>query len=138
MPLLKNKIAHRFLKFGSVGALGTVTNLLIYSSLIFLNINYNIASASAFVVAVAQNFVLNKRWTFDDHDVTIKHRFVKYFALNFVSFLLNLAILNFVIYLFGTEKVIQIVAQVLGIAGAMVTNFIGSHLLVFKTGKGRA
>ncbi|MEA3456665.1 MAG: GtrA family protein [Campylobacterota bacterium] len=135
---MKNKIAHRFLKFGSVGALGTVTNLLIYSSLIFLNINYNIASASAFVVAVAQNFVLNKRWTFDDHDVTIKHRFVKYFALNFVSFLLNLAILNFVIYLFGTEKVIQIVAQVLGIAGAMVTNFIGSHLLVFKTGKGRA
>ena len=135
---MKNKITHRFLKFGSVGALGTVTNLAIYSILIFLNINYNIASASAFVVAVTQNFVLNKRWTFDDHDASIKHRFVKYFALNFVSFLLNLAILNLVIHFFGTDKMTQIVAQVLGIAGAMVTNFIGSHLLVFKTGKERA
>ena len=135
---MKNKITHRFLKFGSVGALGTVTNLAIYSILIFLNINYNIASASAFVVAVAQNFVLNKRWTFNDHDAGIKHRFVKYFALNFVSFLLNLAILNLVIHYFGTDKMTQIVAQVLGIAGAMVTNFIGSHLLVFKTGKERA
>jgi putative flippase GtrA len=138
VPLLKNKITHRFLKFGSVGALGTVTNLVIYSILIFLNINYNIASASAFVVAVTQNFVLNKRWTFDDHDASIKHRFVKYFALNFVSFLLNLVILNLVIHFFGTDKMTQIIAQVLGIAGAMVTNFIGSHLLVFKTGKGRA
>ncbi len=135
---MKNKITHRFLKFGSVGALGTVTNLAIYSILIFLNINYNIASASAFVVAVTQNFVLNKQWTFNDHDASIKHRFVKYFALNFLSFLLNLAILNLVIHFFGTDKVIQIVAQVLGIAGAMVTNFIGSHLLVFKTGKERA
>ena len=134
---MKNKIAHRFLKFGSVGALGTVTNLAIYSILIFLNINYNIASASAFVVAVAQNFVLNKRWTFSDHDVTIKHRFVKYFVLNFLSFLLNLVILNLVIYLFGDDKMTQIIGQVLGIAGAMVTNFIGSHLLVFKTGKER-
>lgn len=130
---MKNKISRRFLKFGSVGALGTVTNLLIYSTLIFLNINYNIASASAFVVAVTQNFILNKRWTFSDHDVSIKHRFVKYFALNFLSFLLNLAILNLVIYLFGTDKTIQIVAQVLGIMGAMLSNFAGSHIVVFKT-----
>ncbi len=134
---MKNKLSHRFLKFGSVGALGTVTNLLIYSTLIFLNINYNIASVSAFVVAVTQNFVLNKRWTFSDHDVSIKHRFVKYFALSFFSFLLSLLILNLVIYLFGTDKMIQIVAQILGIIGAMVTNFIGSHIVVFKTSRER-
>lgn len=133
VSLLKNKISRRFLKFGSVGALGTVTNMLIYSSLIFLNINYNIASTSAFVVAVTQNFALNKRWTFSDHDVSIRHRFIKYFVLNFSSFLLNLVILNLVIYFLGTEKTIQIAAQVLGIMGAMVTNFIGSHIVVFKT-----
>ncbi len=138
MKSIEEKISRRFLKFGSVGALGTVTNLIIYSTLIFLNVNYNLASVSAFVVAVTQNFVLNKRWTFSDHDAGIKHRFVKYVALNFLSFLLNLAILNLVIYFFGADKTTQIIAQVLGIAGAMVTNFIGSHLLVFKTGKGRS
>ena len=133
----RENITQRLLKFGSVGALGTVTNLIIYSTLIFLDINYNIASASAFMVAVTQNFLLNKQWTFRDHDIGVKHRFVKYFMLNFLSFLLNLAILNLVIYFFGTEKIVQIVAQILGIMGAMVTNFAGSHMVVFKTHRKR-
>lgn len=133
----RENITQRLLKFGSVGALGTVTNLIIYSTLIFLDVNYNIASASAFVVAVMQNFLLNKQWTFKDHDVDVKHRFVKYFILNFLSFLLNLVILNLVIYFFGTEKMVQIAAQVLGIMGAMVTNFVGSHIVVFKTNRKR-
>jgi len=121
------------LKFGSVGALGTVTNLTIYSSLIFMNINYNIASISAFLVAVTQNFMLNKRWTFSDYDKGIENRFIKYLILNFLSFLLNLAILNLIIHYFGTDKLIQILAQISGIAGAMVTNFTGSHIIVFGT-----
>lgn len=126
-------ITRRLLKFGSVGALGTVTNMAIYSTLIFLDTNYNIASASAFIVAVSQNFLLNKRWTFSDHDRSITHRFAKYFALNFLSFLLNLTILNLVIHYFGTDKAVLIVAQILGILGAMVTNFAGSHIFVFGT-----
>ena len=121
------------LKFGSVGALGAVTNLLIYSTLIFLDVNYNLAAVAAFLVAVTQNFLLNKRWTFSDHDVSVRHRFVKYLILNFMSFVLNLLILNLVIHFFGTEKMVQIAAQVLGILGAMATNFTGSHIVVFKT-----
>ena len=133
MKRRENNITNRLLKFGSVGALGAVTNLAIYSTLIFIDVNYNLAAVAAFAVAVTQNFLLNKRWTFKDHDVTVKYRFAKYFVLNFLSFLLNLAILNLVIYLFGTEKMIQIAAQILGIMGAMLTNFAGSHIVVFKT-----
>ena len=133
MKRRENSIVRRMLKFGSVGAFGAVTNLAIYSTLIFLDVNYNIAAICAFVVAVTQNFILNKRWTFKDHDVSVKYRFAKYFILNFLSFLLNLAILNLVIYFFGTEKMVQIAAQMLGILGAMLTNFIGSHIVVFKT-----
>ncbi len=98
-----------------------------------MEINYNIASMSAFMVAVTQNFILNKRWTFSDYDKGIKNRFIKYLVLNFLSFLLNLAILNIVIHYLGTDKFIQIFAQILGIAGAMVTNFTGSHIVVFGT-----
>jgi putative flippase GtrA len=133
MHILNSSIVNRLLKFGSVGILGVVTNLTIYTTLIFLDLNYNLASSLAFVVAVSQNFMLNKRWTFKDHDREIKNMFIKYFILNFFSFFLNLLILNIVIYFFGTEKYIQIVAQLLGIAGAMVTNFTGSHIVVFGT-----
>lgn len=126
-------ITSRLLKFGSVGALGVVTNLAVYSTLIFLNFNYNFASVSAFMVAVTQNFVLNKRWTFGDHDTQITNKFIKYLILNSLSFVLNLVILNLIIYYFGTEKVVQILAQIAGIAGGMVTNFMGSHIVVFGT-----
>ncbi len=139
MPLRHKRGVHitqRLLKFGSVGALGTVTNLVIYTTLVFLDINYNIAAACAFVVAVTQNFLLNKQWTFKDHDRTTTNRFGKYFVLNFMSFLLNLAVLNCIIYFFGTSKSVQIIAQIIGILSAMGTNFIGSHILVFKTHKG--
>ena len=98
-----------------------------------MDFNYNVASSSAFVVAVTQNFLLNKRWTFSDHDKNMKNMFIKYFALNFFSFLLNLAILNLVIYFFGTDKAMQIIAQLLGIGGAMASNFAGSHRVVFRT-----
>jgi putative flippase GtrA len=91
------------------------------------------AAVAAFLVAVSQNFTLNKRWTFKDHDITVRHRFVKYLVLNFSSFLLNLLILNLIIHFFGTQKSVQIAAQICGIGGAMMTNFIGSHMLVFKT-----
>ena len=136
VPLLtkrENSIVSRMMKFGSVGALGAVTNMLIYTTLIFFDTNYNLAAVAAFLVAVTQNFTLNKRWTFRDHDVTVQHRFVKYLLLNFLSFLLNLAILNLVIHFLGIEKSVQIAAQALGILGAMSTNFIGSHMVVFKT-----
>ena len=130
-------MTRRLIKFGSVGALGAVTNLSIYSILVFLDLNYNIAAAVAFVVAVTQNFILNKSWTFKDHDERIRKKFVKYFFLNFVSFLINLAILNLIIHYFGTEKIVQIIAQIIGIAGAMILNFTGSHLYVFGTLKDR-
>ncbi len=139
MEKRENGIVGRMMKFGSVGALGAVTNLAIYSTLIFLDINYNLAAIAAFLVAVTQNFLLNKRWTFRDHDVNVRHRFVKYLILNFMSFLLNLAILNLVIHYFGTEKTVQIAAQALGILGAMSTNFVGSHIVVFRTwGEGKS
>lgn len=130
-------MTRRLIKFGSVGALGAVTNLSIYSILVFLDLNYNIAAVAAFVVAVMQNFLLNKSWTFKDHDKRITKKFVKYFLLNFVSFLVNLAILNLIIHYFGTEKIVQIIAQIIGIAGAMILNFTGSHLFVFGTLKDR-
>ena len=78
MHILNSSIVNRLLKFGSVGILGVVTNLTIYTTLIFLDLNYNLASSLAFVVAVSQNFMLNKRWTFKDHDREIKNMFIKY------------------------------------------------------------
>jgi dolichol-phosphate mannosyltransferase len=140
-------IISKILKFSSVGALGSVTNIAIFSTLIFLDMNYNIASASAFLIAVTQNYMLNKHWTFKDHNTQTKQKFIKYFILNFSSFFINLAILNLFVMNFdmayisrlldyvelsvNAETIMKIIGQILGIAVAMVFNFLGSYLVIF-------
>ena len=111
--------------------MGSVTNVTIFSILTFLDVNYNISSISAFLVAVTQNYQLNKRWTFKDHNTKTRKKFPKYLALNFLSFLVNLAVLNVVVAYFGDDKLIQIAGQILGIGVAMVFNFLGSYLIIF-------
>ncbi len=101
----------------------------------FLNVHYNISSIAAFLVAVTQNYQLNKKWTFRDHKTRTRKKFPKYLALNFLSFLLNLLVLNIVVFNFGEEKLIQIAGQVAGIAVAMGFNFLGSYLIIFAKHK---
>nr|WP_275854305.1 GtrA family protein [Sulfurimonas sp. MAG313] len=119
-------------KFSSVGALGTLTNLMIFSVMTLMNVNYNLASTAAFLVAVTQNFSLNKKWTFKDHNSQENNKFIKYVSLNFLSFLGNLLVLNLVVYSFGEDKLIQILGQLIGIGVAMGFNFLVSYLFIFK------
>ena len=128
-------IVRKIVKFSSVGALGTVTNITIFSALTFLNVNYNLSSIAAFLVAVTQNYQLNKKWTFKDHNTQTRKKFPKYLALNFFSFLINLAVLNLVVLNFGEEKLIQIGGQIAGIGVAMGFNFFGSYLIIFAKKK---
>lgn len=111
--------------------MGTLTNISVFSALTFLNVHYNISSVVAFLVAVTQNYQLNKKWTFSDHKTKTRKKFPKYLVLNFSSFLLNLLVLNIVVLNFGEEKLIQIAGQIAGIAVAMGFNFLGSYLIIF-------
>ncbi len=124
-------IINKILKFSSVGALGSVTNIAIFSALIFLDVNYNIASIVAFVFAVTQNYTLNKKWTFKDHNTQTKQKFVKYFILNLSSFMINLGVLNLFVMNFDDGNITKIIGQVLGIGVAMGFNFVGSYLVIF-------
>jgi len=125
----------KIVKFSSVGALGSITNIAIFSSLTFLSIHYNIASFLAFLVAVTQNYTLNKKWTFKEHNTKTRKKFIKYFILNFSSFLVNLLVLNIVVLNFGDENLTKITAQILGIGVAMGINFLGSYLVIFAKSK---
>lgn len=128
-------IVKKIVKFSSVGALGSVTNITIFSALTFLNVNYNISAVVAFLAAVTQNYQLNKKWTFKDHKTKTRKKFPKYLALNFSSFLVNLLVLNLVVLNFGDEKLMQIAGQIAGIGAAMGINFLGSYLIIFAKHK---
>ena len=128
-------VVKKLMKFASVGALGSVSNISIFSLLVYLDINYNIASVIAFLFAVTQNYMLNKKWTFKDHNTQTKQKFIKYFILNLSSFLVNLAVLNLIVINFDEGTLTKIIGQILGIGVAMGFNFIGSYLVVFAKEK---
>ena len=128
-------IISKILKFSSVGALGSVTNISIYSALVFLDVHYNLASVIAFIFAVTQNYTLNKKWTFKDHNTKTKKKFIKYFILNFSSFFINLAVLNLVVLNFDEGNLTKILGQIFGIGVAMGFNFLGSYLIIFAKHK---
>ena len=125
----------KIVKFGSVGALGSVTNISVFSALTFLGANYNVASILAFLVAVTQNYTLNKKWTFKEHNTKTRKKFIKYFILNFSSFFINLLVLNIIVLNFGDDNLTKILAQLLGIFTAMGFNFLGSYLIIFAKSK---
>jgi len=125
----------KILKFSSVGAIGTVTNIVIFSTLTFLSLNYNLASVIAFLVAVTQNYILNKKWTFKENNTRTSKKFIKYFVLNLSSFSINLIVLNLIVLNFGEDNLTKIVAQLAGIGVAMGFNFLGSNLIIFAKPK---
>src|SRR5438445_13812787 len=52
-------------KFCIVGATGYVVNLLVYVALLVgANLHYRIAATGSFLVAVSDNYLLNRLWTF--------------------------------------------------------------------------
>ena len=61
------KEVKRFLKFAIVGAAGSITDFTVLNVLVQLaHQSLFIANTCSFVLAVMQNFMLNRRWTFPE------------------------------------------------------------------------
>ena len=57
----------RFAKFATVGAAGSVTDFAVLNVLIqFFGFQLWLANSFSFTIAVIQNFILNRRWTFPE------------------------------------------------------------------------
>ena len=130
-----NSTANQYLKFSVVGGTGTIINLLVFYYLFnILNTNLNAASVFAFIIACANNFILNFLWTFKNTNLgenSQKRLFMyfKYLSVNLIGLLSNLLILNFVVRTFGDSTAIM--GQLAGILLGSISNFFLSRKLVF-------
>ena len=56
----------QLVRFGLVGGVGFAVNLAVYALFVHpIGVDYRVASIAAWFVAVLNNFVLNRHWTFD-------------------------------------------------------------------------
>ena len=59
----------QLVRFGLVGGVGFIVNLAVYALFVHaVGVDYRAASVAAWLVAVLNNFVLNRHWTFDARD----------------------------------------------------------------------
>lgn len=68
MGIFKNRVERvRFIKFGLVGLLGSVVDFCVFNLLtLLLNVQSIPASVVSFLLAVINNFILNRFWTYPD------------------------------------------------------------------------
>jgi dolichol-phosphate mannosyltransferase len=122
----------QLVQFLTVGGLGTLVNLVLLTLLLYLGLPTQTAVASAIVLSMVFNFVLNRRFSFgESRKESWVRQFVGFMAACSVGAVIN----YFVTLLFlGPSLAFRPqVAALFGIAAATAFNFIASRYLVFRS-----
>jgi putative flippase GtrA len=115
-------------KFATVGATGYAVNLAVYTALLRgAGWHYIYAATVSFLVAVTNNYLWNRLWTFRDQRGHVGFQGLRFFTVAVVAYGANLGILSALIA-FGTNKV---TAQAIAIVLVTPLNFMGNKLWSF-------
>ena len=120
-------------KFLCVGGTGYALNLAVFALLaVALDVHHIVAATIAFIVAVLNNFWLNRHWTFSAGDGHAGFQAARFFVVSVVAFLFSLAVLELLVSSFGAPKVL---AQAVSLAAATPLNFLGNKMWSFGPGR---
>jgi putative flippase GtrA len=116
-------------KFCTVGATGYVVNLTVYTLLLeWAGLHYIPSACGSFLVAVANNYALNRAWTFRDDRGHVAYQGLRFLIVSTASLGANLIVLHFLVSLGLGE----IVAQAIAIILVTPLNFVGNKLWSFR------
>jgi dolichol-phosphate mannosyltransferase len=118
----------QLLKFGLVGGSGYLINLAVFAVLAGLGVHHVLAAIGAFCVAVTNNFVLNRYWTFGPGEGPAHFQAARFFTVSLASLGLNIAVLELLI---SSHLTGELSAQAIAVAVAMPFNFLGNKLWTF-------
>jgi dolichol-phosphate mannosyltransferase len=117
-------------RFCLVGASGYVVNLAVFA-LAFgtAGVHHRVAATLAFAVALSNNFLWNRRWTFSNHTGRAMRQAVRFVTVSIGAFLVSLAILDTLVAWAGSP---ELLAQATAIVCATPINFVGNRLWTFR------
>jgi putative flippase GtrA len=121
----------QLLKFGLVGCSGYVVNLGVFVVLVeILGAHHSLAAVGAFCVAVTNNFLWNRHWTFDAGEERAGFQAVRFLVISVAALVVNLAVLEALVAGAGVGS---LVSQAIAVAVAMPFNFVGNKLWTFAS-----
>ena len=119
----------QLVKFCTVGAVGYLVNLAVYTLLLRgVDVHYLLAATGSFLVAVTNNYVLNRLWTFRADRGHVAYQGLRFLVVSSVALLANLVLLHVLI----EAGVGKIVAQAIAIVLVTPLNFVGNKLWSFR------
>src|SRR6186997_2463483 len=117
-------------KFAAVGASGYVINLAVYTALLRgAGFHYAAAATCSFLVAVSNNYLWNRLWTFHDQRGHVAWQGLRFLVVALVAYAANLAILA----LFVESGVDKILSQAIAVVLVTPLNFLGNKLWSFRS-----
>jgi putative flippase GtrA len=120
----------QLVRFGIVGGVGFAVNLVVYTVCVHaLGLDYHAAAVVAWLVAVLNNFVLNRHWTFDASGDRVRFQAVRFLVVSLVALGFSLVFLTLLVETAGIAKV---PAQAVAVAASMPLNFLGNKLWSFR------
>lgn len=118
----------QLLKFALVGTSGYAVNLVVFGLLTQVGgVHHLLAAVGAFCVAVSNNFVLNRTWTFGARDGHAGFQAARFLAVSVAGLGLNLVLLELLV----STGVPELPAQALAVALCTPVNFVGNKLWTF-------
>ncbi len=122
----------QLVKFCAVGASGYVVNLAVFTLAVKVGgLHHLIAATLAFVVAVTNNFLWNRHWTFAARGGRAGFQAARFFAVSVGAFLFAAALLELLVSGFGVSEV---PAQAISVVAATPLNFVGNKMWSFALG----
>lgn len=123
----------QLLRFALVGGSGYVVNLAVFTAAVHgAGLPYQAAAVIAFLVAVSNNFLWNRRWTFRHHyDPThrLHHQAARFLTVSVLAFLAGLGVLTMLVEAGGLREV---PAQAIAIVAVTPLSFLANKLWSFR------
>lgn len=119
----------QLLQFGVVGASGYLVNLAVFAVLAEgAGAHHILAAIAAFCVAVSNNFLWNRLWTFDARSGHAGSQAMRFLVVSLVGLGINLLLLELFV---SSAGLAELPAQALAVALTMPVNFVGNRLWTF-------
>jgi putative flippase GtrA len=126
----------QLVKFSVVGATGYVINLAAFSALVEgAGVHYRTAAVLAFCVAVSNNFLWNRHWTFKATHSRAGFQAARFLVVSLFALAFNLVVLELLV---AVASVPKIPAQAVAVLAATPLNFVGNKLWSFGKPASRA
>jgi dolichol-phosphate mannosyltransferase len=119
----------QLVRFGLVGASGYVVNLAVFWLALRAGLDYRVAAAAAFVVALANNFVWNRLWTFRDAAGRLEGQAFRFVLVSTGAFLVSLAMLSVLVRDAGLP---ELMAQAAALIAVTPLSFLANKLWSFR------